>query len=82
MTVPERSDATNADLIADLRTTFPGIPAQSVVACVLDACEAVEYVQGAQSGRQDMVARLARAHLDELAAFYPATADEQATTRQ
>ena len=72
VTAPEVFDTNRGALIAELSARFPEIPAASVIACVLDAADAVEYVQVAAAAREELVARLSRAHLDELAGFYPA----------
>ena len=69
MTVPPQQ----ADLHASLADQFPHIPLQSVVQCVVDAQAAVEYAGVADEDRSDLVARLARAHLEELTPFYPAS---------
>jgi hypothetical protein len=43
---------------------------QSVVQCLWDAQSAVDYAAVDDSDRNSLVERLARAHLEELAAFY------------
>ena len=73
MTAHDSLDTDRTELIAELCPRFPAVPSASVVACVLDAYEAVDYVQVAVDAREGLVARLARAHLEELAGFYPAT---------
>jgi len=57
-------------LSSQLAQQFPAIPLQSVVRCVWDAEAAAEYAGVAADDRADLVARLARAHLEELAPFY------------
>jgi hypothetical protein len=73
------SDARAADtaLSSMLAQQFPSIPLQSVVRCVWDAEAAAEYAGVAADDRADLVARLARAHLEELAPFYVDDPDAQ-----
>lgn len=71
------NDAASLDdssLSATLAQEFPAIPLQSVVRCVWDAENAVQFAGVAGDDRAALVARLARAHLEELIPFYT---DEQ-----
>ena len=70
------SSAVDPDgLPASLAREFPGIPLQSVVRCVWDAQDAVEYAAVDADDRDALVARLARAHLEELVPFYDEDTD-------
>jgi hypothetical protein len=72
MSDPQAADGALSSLLAQ---QFPAIPLQSVVRCVWDAEAAAEYAGVAPDDRADLVARLARAHLEELAPFYVDEAD-------
>jgi hypothetical protein len=66
----EQKSAEPSALATTLSAQFPAIPMQSVVLCVWDAQSAVEYAAVDADDRDSLVERLARAHLEELAAFY------------
>jgi len=64
-------ESSQSDLLATaLSAQFPSVPMQSVVQCLWDAQSAVDYAAVDDSDRNSLVERLARAHLEELAAFY------------
>ena len=65
-----------SELSLALAQQFPSIPLQSVVRCVWDAQMAVEYAAVSTDDRDELVERLARAHLEELQPFYSGE-DEQ-----
>ncbi len=66
----EQKSAQPNALATTLSAQFPAIPMQSVVQCVWDATNAVEYAGVEATDRDPLVERLARAHLEELTAFY------------
>ena len=59
-----------SELSFALAQQFPAVPLQSVVRCIWDAQTAVEYAAVDVDDRDELVERLARAHLEELLPFY------------
>ena len=66
----------SSELSLALAQQFPSIPLQSVVRCVWDAQMAVEYAAVSSGDREELVERLARAHLEELQPFYTGEGDD------
>jgi hypothetical protein len=58
-------------VLAELIARYPTVPQRSIAQCVADARAAVEYATVADEEQPELVARLARAHVEELAAHYP-----------
>jgi hypothetical protein len=70
----EQRSAQPDALATTLSAQFPSVPMQSVVQCVVDAKMAVDYAGVDDADRPPLVERLARAHIEELAAFYDGAA--------
>jgi hypothetical protein len=68
--MPEPTDP----LSIALAERFPAVPLESVVRCVWDARDAVEFAGVEESEREALVERLAQAHVEELLPFYDETA--------
>jgi hypothetical protein len=78
MTETARSADAGRELARQLTEEYAALPAESVLRCVLDAAEAVDYFGVDASVRADLLERVARSHLDALVTAY----DENRAARE
>ena len=74
-TLPTDKRAAERDLAVRLTAEFPDIPAESVLRCVVDAADAVDYFDVDKGARPALLERLARAHMENLTAAYNTAAE-------
>lgn len=73
--MPTDKRAAERELAVGLAAEFPDIPMESVLRCVIDAAEAVDYFDVERPARPALLERLARAHLENLTAAYNSAAE-------